>query len=936
MATQQEELLKALRGRGGREQVNFDLGQMSLRPTIQRGGQYNVQVQEAPRTNPALEVARALKGGSQLLSDFVDVQAKQGEIEANALSPQDVKNLVESGDPNAKSFLDKLGKEKTFVETTYKRYYNSTVQPQLTALQDELKNKPVHEYADQGITTPEDFKAYAEGRVKQLTDKFGEYTSKSPYANTLHNQLLEEVVPKLVQQQTSYFDENVGKFNEEEASKNLIGFTPENGVNLAPNATTQNGTMNKVSNDDARVTIFGYSSDPYKDKASLQGIGANVSPEEAALIKAGKPTSAKMIDGQDFAVSSDIEELFKSQGIKMRDTVTLKTADGKTHTGRWMDRTATDVDGKPLSGRFDIYSPSGNHPLKDSKIAGFTRDASSAEQGFNDQINNIIEVNAANLASKTKLSPTAISKKLRDDSSLQIQTLTKEGKFMEARKLMAALDIAKIGGQPLFGSTEGRFAMASLDDIIDREEEQFTAKNERTSKEKIDNIIAPQLLGFRQDVTAGVNPDDAYTKRVDNIMKDESLTPAEQEKALNRLDTLSSNMAALEFTRARNGDNELTKLQQDGGSALVVKDIASIATQQGAESFISATPELVDLAFKTNIEGKKMLNPAFTTIADGVIGRLLPKYSRLNQDQTQMIQDEQSFDYEVAGKTIRFEGTPDKNAQKDLHMRLANAFRQDFGDAIKNELKKDMQTNPVFNRVQEDQVTSQTQLLRDQEKLLVDAGMMPEEAKKTVLQQSIAEAKGNTLLNTDGSPRVTSNVFESDLQRIERFNNDLTAGRLTDTKVATPLHASVKPVWNLEAPRIAIRAVTGALMDKLKARQELTNGFKTIGIPWDAVQKGFIETEVPESISGFGMFGIGQMTSVTNRKILYPIDYVFNQPNSESTFQILPTFIMRNLDQPEARAAAEKIANDRYDGDYNRLIKGQQEWYSSNNIEISK
>lgn len=932
----QEELFKALKGGSGRKETQVDFGQVGLRPTIQRGGQYNVQVQQAPQTNPALQLADALKGGSQLLGQFVDIQSKQGEIEANALSPQDVKNLVESGDPNAKSFLDKLGKEKTFVETTYKRYYNSTVQPQLTALQEELKNKPVHEYADQGITTPEDFKAYAEGRVKQLTDKFGEYTSKSPYANTLHNQLLEEVVPKLVQQQTSYFDENVGKFNEEEALKNLIGFTPENGVNLAPNATTQSGTMNKVSNDDARVTIFGYSSDPYKDKASLQGIGANVSPEEAALIKAGKPTSAKMIDGQDFAVSSDIEELFKSQGIKMRDTVTLKTADGKTHTGRWMDRTATDVDGKPLSGRFDIYSPSGNHPLKDAKIDGFTRDAASAEQGFNDQINNIIEVNAANLASKTKLSPTAISKKLRDDSSLQIQTLTKEGKFMEARKLMAALDIAKIGGQPLFGSTEGRFAMASLNERIDQEEEQFSAKNERTSKEKIDNIIAPQLLGFRQDVTAGVNPDDAYTKRVDNIMKDESLTPADQEKALNRLDTLSSNMAALEFTRASNSDKEITKLQQDGGSALVVKDIASIATQQGAESFISATPELVDLAFKTNIEGKKMLNPAFTTIADGVIGRLLPKYSRLNQDQTEMIQNEQSFDYEVAGKTIRFEGTKDKNAQKDLHMRLANAFRQDFGDAIKNELKKDMQTNPVFNRVQEAQVTSQSQMMRDLEKQYVDAGMMPEEAKKTVLQQSIAEAKGDTLFDTSGKPSLSNTLFGTDATYIKKYKNDVASARLADPKIHTPVYKSVKNKWNTEAPKIAVKAATALAMDKLKARQELTNGFKTIGIPWDAVQKGFIETEVPESISGFGIFGTGQMTSVTNRKILYPIDYVFTQPNSESTFQIIPAYIMRNLDNPKVRAKVEKIANDRYDGDYNRLIKGQQEWYSANNINISK
>jgi len=936
MATQQEALLKALKGSGGREQVNFDLGQMSLRPTIQRGGQYNVQVQEAPKTNAALEIARALKGGSQVLDQFVDIQAKQGEIQANALSPLEVKNLVESGDPNAKSFLDNLGKEKTFVETAYKRYYNSTVQPQLLDLQEKLKSKPIHEYADMGITTTEDFKTYTEGRVKELTDKFSEYTSKSPYATTFHNQLLEEVVPKIVQQQTSFFDENVGKFNKDEALNNVIPVDDAHGTPLSLAASNSSGTMTKVSSDAARVSIFGYDSDPYKNANDMLGIGANVSPEEEALIKAGKPTSAKMIAEQDFGVSSDIADLLKSQGIKMRDSVTLRTADGKTHTGRWMDVTATEVAGKPLTGRFDLYSPSGKNPLNDAKIVGFAASSETIQKNFVDGVNNITQLNAENL-SKAGYSPSEVSKISRSKLIDQVKTLSTSGKFMEANKLLGSFDGVQLANQPIFGSIKGKLELASIQDLVDREEEQFAAKNERTSKEKIDNIIAPQLLGFRQDLTAGVNHDDAYTKRVDNIMKDKSLTPVDQEKALNQLDTLASNMSALEFTRASNGDKEITKLQQDGGSALAFKDIASIASDQGSKSFIAANPDLQELAYKTSAEGTKMVNPAFTAIADNVVGRLLPKYSRLNQDQTNMIQNEQSFDYEVAGKTIRFEGTPDKNAQKDLHMRLANAFRQDFGDAVKNELKKDMQTSPVFNRVQEAQVTSQTQMMRDRAKAFEDAGATPEEAKKASLQKSIAEAKSDTLFDTGGKPRVSNNLFESDSKYIERYQNDRIAARLTSPVDHTPVYKSVKNKWNTEAPKIAVKAATALPTDKLKARQELTNGFKTIGIPWDAVQKGFIESEVPESISGFGIFDLsGQMTQVTNRKVLYPIDYVFNQPNSESTYQILPTFIMRNLDQPEARAAAEKIANDRYAGNYNRLIKGQQEWYSAHNIEISK
>jgi hypothetical protein len=45
---------------------------------------------------------------------------------------------------------------------------------------------------------------------------------------------------------------------------------------------------------------------------------------------------------------------------------------------------------------------------------------------------------------------------------------------------------------------------------------------------------------------------------------------------------------------------------------------------------------------------------------------------------------------------------------------------------------------------------------------------------------------------------------------------------------------------------------------------------------------------------------------------------------------------MQNLDNPKAKAAVQKIADDRYGGDYNRLVKGQENWYSSKKISLTK
>jgi hypothetical protein len=128
-------------------------------------------------------------------------------------------------------------------------------------------------------------------------------------------------------------------------------------------------TMTPASAGD-RITSFGYANDSTPDTNSAAGIGAFVSAEEAQRIKNGEDTPNKLKAG-DISISRDIEAQFKEAGIQPKQTVTLKLADGSTHTGRWNDRTAVTYDGRSLTGRFDIYSPDGPSKMNGSRVIGW-------------------------------------------------------------------------------------------------------------------------------------------------------------------------------------------------------------------------------------------------------------------------------------------------------------------------------------------------------------------------------------------------------------------------------------------------------------------------------------------------------------------------------------------------------------------------------------
>jgi hypothetical protein len=923
MATTQEDLLKALRGSSGREQVNFDLGQVGLRPTIQQGGQYAVPVREAPRTNSALQLASALQGGSQLLSSFVDLQTKQGEIEANVLTPAEVQQKVEQGDPNATNFLDKLGKEKSFTENVYKRYFNSTVQPKLQTLQQELKSRPVHEYADMGITTPEDFQQYASGRVKELTDEFSQYTSKSPYAQALHNQLVETVVPDLVQKQVAMFDEGVTEFNKKEVITNRIPFNIENGVALDPQATTQSGTQNTFR-EKPRGTIYGFErkGDATFDTNSSFGIGANASAKEMAEIKAGKNNDAKLVANKDFALSPDLEEQARAAGFNLRDTMTMTMEDGSTHTGRWMDRTAKEFQGKTLSGRVDVYSPKGDSPVKDKIFVGFSRGADDAMTSFENSVSQITNINIESYKN-AKYSPSEASKIAREDIVAQVKSLSTEGRFQEARKLQGVLENIKVGGQSLFGLADGKLQLVDLADSIDRAEEQESSLNARTSQDKVAKITAPaalRIMASPQDEIESVVKDE-IAKLTANENK--MLTPSEQVSAIEELNKQHSERLARDLNRIARTDTVVNKALENFGGKFVESNYATTNTET-MSSLLVNNPDLQEFGLIADPMdvSKKTVNPAFTALTKDVKATVGSRMSLENADRISKIVSGESFTYNVGGKMVDFTGTRIPEEQKALQLKLVELYQEDLNKNLVDELKYRSASQNLTGMPTGKPMTERAKLIEK----AVRENIPRDVAERELLKQ---ETKGDVnLLKSDGT--VASRPwYSSPTNWIKSGINQLTNNKALTPIQSQGIYKTIKDASNKEV-KLMVPLIAKNYLGSEKELKEVDTSFRNVGLPWQSVKDGYITYQTTSYLATTA----GSSTkSITDD--YYAIDQYLTKAGSESEYGILPIYIMQNRETPEAKAAIEKVAK-KYNKTAEALVAGQVSWYESRNINLSK
>jgi hypothetical protein len=116
-----------------------------------------------------------------------------------------------------------------------------------------------------------------------------------------------------------------------------------------------------------RVTSYGYPNDETPDTYSSMGIGSFSGQEAIRAAKRGDSHPMQLQAG-DIAVSPDKERELRAAGIRPGDEIELTYSDGRTHRGRWMDRTS-----KRLRGRWDLYTPGGPSPLNDTPVTSFRK-----------------------------------------------------------------------------------------------------------------------------------------------------------------------------------------------------------------------------------------------------------------------------------------------------------------------------------------------------------------------------------------------------------------------------------------------------------------------------------------------------------------------------------------------------------------------------------
>ena len=117
-----------------------------------------------------------------------------------------------------------------------------------------------------------------------------------------------------------------------------------------------NTPMNSFIPISGRITSYGYPGDstPDSNSEAMEGAWDNT-----------------LVDGLSLAVSRDIEAAFRAAGIAPRAFVTLQFSDGTAVKLRWDDRTAASYNGRPLTGRFDIYGEYSPSRMVDKIVTGF-------------------------------------------------------------------------------------------------------------------------------------------------------------------------------------------------------------------------------------------------------------------------------------------------------------------------------------------------------------------------------------------------------------------------------------------------------------------------------------------------------------------------------------------------------------------------------------
>ena len=192
-----ESLIKALKG-GGRTQVDPNIGQVQLNPTLGRYGNYNVVTEPTSKNNSATQLARALMAAPQIVGQFKNIQEAAGIREANELTTEELETRFDKGDVEADGIFSKLFKDQAFQQQVYTRKFDSEVTPDIRKAKAAIALWDVETV---GAMSDEGYAAAVQQELKDTLDpEFLALVESKPHMARIHNRAMERLIPNTVEE----------------------------------------------------------------------------------------------------------------------------------------------------------------------------------------------------------------------------------------------------------------------------------------------------------------------------------------------------------------------------------------------------------------------------------------------------------------------------------------------------------------------------------------------------------------------------------------------------------------------------------------------------------------------------------------------------------------------------------------------------------------
>jgi len=187
------------------EQVDLNLGKVSLTPTVQGGGRFSTVIPKTPTTNSALRLSSGLANFSTVLGQYSNIQIKRGEEKAAAMSTEDVISAMENQQKGAGiPITERIGFQRGYSEGLYSRYLEAKTIPRLNELSLELANLNADEIDAKDIN---EFDTFLQGKIKEVEDEALQYVDGNPFQMMIHGSVFDPVKTKFAIQERSKFAE---------------------------------------------------------------------------------------------------------------------------------------------------------------------------------------------------------------------------------------------------------------------------------------------------------------------------------------------------------------------------------------------------------------------------------------------------------------------------------------------------------------------------------------------------------------------------------------------------------------------------------------------------------------------------------------------------------------------------------------------------------